>query len=237
MKRIKLFLTLIILTGFALKSQNYTSPSKQKLSGITINLDDQTIKTQMFNQNPKINLDNSKTYLWYSSQKIMETKGGFDGKLLHGSYSCFYLNNQLKEKGQLKCGLKCKEWKYWYSDGKLREVITWKNGEKNGYYALYNDYGQLMAKGTFKNDKLNGKFYTYSNNGSLLEKKHYKNGEEILPKIKSVKPEPKPKQINTNEQPDKGSGQTPDKPLKKKRLKKKTKESAPADGTKKATTT
>jgi antitoxin component YwqK of YwqJK toxin-antitoxin module len=173
-------LLMILLTGFIspTSSQSFDPPSKLKQFNITVNFEDYTVKTQMLSQEKKIPVNNDRLYMWYSTQKIMETKGGYDGKLIHGVYKAFYLNNQLKEQGCVKYGLKNKEWKYWYPDGKLKEVITWKNGVKNGFYALYNDYGQMMAKGNFKQDKLHGKFYTYGNAGSVLEKKVYKNGNE-----------------------------------------------------------
>lgn len=169
-------------------SQKYVEPGNLKQFNITVNHDDYTVKTQMLSQNKDIKINNDLTYMWYASQKIMETKGGYEGKLIHGKYTAFYLNNQLKEQGQIKYGLKNKEWKYWYPDGKLREVITWKSGVKNGTYAIYNDYGQLMAKGKFKKDKLNGKFYTYGLTGSVTEKKIYKNGDEVIKKVKVEKP-------------------------------------------------
>lgn len=168
-------------------SQKYTEPDKLKQFNVTVNYDDFTVKTQMLSQGKTIPVNNELVYMWYASQKIMETKGGYEGKLIHGKYTSFYLNNQLKEQGQIKYGLKTKEWKYWYSDGKLREVINWKSGKKNGRYFLYNDYGQLMAKSNFKNDKLHGKFYTYGQNGIIAEKKKYKNGDEIIPKVKVEK--------------------------------------------------
>ena len=176
------FLLGLIPGQIKLYCQSFTEPSKMKQFNITVNFDDYTVKTQMLSQNKNIRPDNERVYMWYTSQKIMETKGGFDGKLIHGSYRSFYLNNQLKEKGEVKYGLKHKEWKYWYSDGTLKEVIHWKNKIKNGTYYLYNDYGQLMAKSTFKKNKLNGRFYTYGTNGKIIEKKKYKNGDEIISK-------------------------------------------------------
>jgi hypothetical protein len=169
-------------------SQSGIEPSKLKQFNITVNFDDYTVKTQMLSQNKKIDVSNDRVYLWYASQKIMETKGGYDGKLIHGTYRAFYLNNQLKEQGEIRYGLKHKEWKYWYPDGKLREVITWKKGVKNGTYYLYNDFGQLMAKSNFKNDKLDGKFYTYGPTGKIVEKKKYKRGEEVFPTVKTKVP-------------------------------------------------
>jgi hypothetical protein len=163
-------------------SQDFTKPSKLNQFNVTVNFDDYTVKTQMLSHNKKFSPDNDRVYMWYAAQKIMETKGGFDGKLIHGTYRAFYLNDQLKEQGNISYGLKNKEWKYWYSDGKLKEVINWKDGVKSGRYFLYNDYGQLMAKGRFKNDKLHGWFYTYNNIGKLADKKKYKCGDEVVRK-------------------------------------------------------
>lgn len=192
---VSLILTIVITHNSY--CQKYTEPDKLKQFNITINYDDYTVKTQILSQNKTIKVNNELVYMWYGSQKIIETKGGYEGKLIHGKYTAFYLSNQLKEQGQIKYGLKTKEWKYWYPDGKLREVINWKNGRKNGKYLLYNDYGQLMAKSNFKDDKLNGKFYTYSQNGAISEKKVYKNGDEITPeiKVKKIQQPEEPKKI------------------------------------------
>jgi len=199
----KLLSFLLLFFFFPAFSQKFVEPDKLKQFNVTVNYKDYTVKTQMLSQAKEIAINNERIYLWYSSQKIMETKGGYDGKLIHGKYNSFYLNNQLKEQGSIKYGLKNKEWKYWYPDGKLKEVINWKNGVKNGRYQLYNDYGQLMAKGCFKNDKLNGKFYTYGPGGNVTEKKTYKNGEETRPKIKSEKPKKeKPGKKSKKDQPD-----------------------------------
>ncbi len=169
-------------------SQRPVEPTEMKTFNIIVNYEDYSVKTQMLKDPKKICVNNDLCYLWYNSNKITETKGGYDGKLLHGYYKSFYaFNNQLRESGQIKYGLKNKEWKYWYTDGKLREVITWKKGRKNGKYILYNDYGEIMAKGNFKNDLLHGKFYTYDKTGRIAEKKRYKNGNEIISKPKTEK--------------------------------------------------
>jgi hypothetical protein len=214
-------------------AQTAIEPSKLKQFNITVNFDDYTVKTQMLSQNKKISVNNDRVYLWYASQKIMETKGGYDGKLIHGTYRAFYLNNQLKEQGEINYGLKNKEWKYWYPDGKLKEVINWKNGVKNGAYYLYNDYGELMAKSNFKEDKLDGKFYTYGPNGKLVDKKKYKKGEEIFPKVKSKQPEGKKQESREQKEPKEKSDPKKDSlekksPLLKGLFKKKDKSSGPA---------
>jgi hypothetical protein len=167
-------------------SQKYTEPGKSTQFNITVNFDDYTVKTQILGQEKKVCVEDSKTYMWYASRKIVETKGGYSGRLIHGTYTSFYLNDQLRDKGYIKYGLRDKEWRYWYPDGKLKEIIRWKSGAKHGRYLLYNDLGELMAKGNFKNDKLHGAFYTYGGRKTVLEKKRYKNGEEVIAKTKTA---------------------------------------------------
>jgi hypothetical protein len=36
----------------------------------------------MFKDGEKVKVDNDLVYLWYKSNKIIETKGGYDGRLL-----------------------------------------------------------------------------------------------------------------------------------------------------------
>jgi antitoxin component YwqK of YwqJK toxin-antitoxin module len=211
------FYTLLLLTlTFVTKAQKYVEPGKLKQFNVVVNYDDYTVKTKMLSQTKDLKVNNDLTYMWYASQKIIETKGGYEGKLIHGSYTSFYLSNQLREQGQIKYGLKHGEWKAWYPDGKLKEIITWKNGRKNGNYELYNDLGQRMAKSKFKNDKLNGKFYTYSGNGVIAEKKKYKDGNEVIPKVK-IKKEKKAK-VETEK---KDTPATESKPKEKRKNKKK----------------
>ncbi len=174
-------------------SQKYNDPTTAKKFEVIVNAENSTIKTYVLRQKKKVQTKANRIYYWYGSQKIMETIGGFDGRLLHGEYTAVYLNNQLKEKGSFCYGLKSNRWKYWYYDGKLKEVITWKKGRKNGYYALYNDFGELMAEGNFKNDKLHGSFKTYGNSGKLIEKKKYKNGEELITPLPELPKEEKKK--------------------------------------------
>lgn len=181
-------LSFILLFAFSVSAQRFVEPDKMKAFNITVNYPDYTVKTQMLKEPKQFKPDVDLTYHWYTAQKIMETKGGFDGKLLHGTYRSFYLNDQLFESGEFKYGVKSGEWKNWYPDGKLKEITNWKKGRKNGNYALYSDYGKVMAKGAFKDDLLTGTFTTYDTNGNLTSKRKYKKGKEII-KTEKVKKE------------------------------------------------
>lgn len=187
---------LLLLVSALACAQPPADPAKMRTFNITVNYEDYTVKTQMLKDPKDIKIDNELSYLWFTSNKIIETKGGYSNRLLHGPYRSFYLNDQMKEQGTVKYGLKNGEWRSWYPDGRLKEIVTYKNGRKRGPYWLYNDYGTVMAKGNFRHDRLHGKFYTYDANGKAVERKKYRHGVEVVPwslrrkqKQKSVKSE------------------------------------------------
>lgn len=193
-------LLFLYFVAFTAAAQRFVEPDKMKSFNITVNYPDYTVKAQMLKEPKKMHPDAELTYHWYTSQKIMETKGGFDGKLLHGTYRSFYLNDQLFESGEFKYGVKTGEWRTWYGDGKLKEICHWKNGRKNGHYALYSDYGKLLASGTFRRDLLTGTFTTYDASGNVSAIRKYRKGKEVLKrekaqKVKKQKAEPTEKPV------------------------------------------
>jgi hypothetical protein len=201
--KIYIYILLISTLGLKCLAQDFVEPDKMKSFNITVNYPDYTVKTQMLKDHPKkLKLESDLSYHWYISQKIMETKGGYDGKLLHGYYKSFYLTDQLFESGEFDYGVKSGEWKNWYPDGKLKEITNWKNGRKNGKYTLYSNLGVLMATGEFKKDELTGEFKTYDNFGKESSVRKYKNGKEIIKKVKvkkeKVNKEKAPKENSEN---------------------------------------
>lgn len=51
---------------------------------IYVNYPDYSIKATVSNTVKKIDVKESLLYYWYSSNKILETKGGYEGKILDG---------------------------------------------------------------------------------------------------------------------------------------------------------
>lgn len=70
-----------------------------------------------------------KFYFWYKAQRVKSTQGESSGKLLHGEFESFYVNDQLYQKGDFKHGLKCGEWLHWREDGSLVHAEVWSKGE------------------------------------------------------------------------------------------------------------
>lgn len=166
----------VIFTFYSVSLFSQLKPEKS--FDIYVNTPENSIKTGVLNSNKRVHPRENVTYYWYTSNKIMQTQGGFDGKLLHGNYASFYLSNALKEKGCFKNGLKCGEWTTWYENGKMSEVIHWKNGKNSGICKAFNEKGELLKVYKMKNNKLHGTFVQYDG-GKVISTKQYKNGKLI----------------------------------------------------------
>jgi len=179
MKHLILLTLLFSNVCFAQQKQKPTYP-------VYINYPDYTVKAEVFSEQKKMSVNENLTYFWYSSNKIIETKGGYDGKVLNGLYTSFYLSKNLKEKGTFKNGLKTSIWTCWNEDGKMNEITTWKKGVKCGRYKKYNNAGDLVSESSYKNGTLNGYKIDYEK-GKVISKKKYKNDLEVIPKEKKQK--------------------------------------------------
>ena len=150
---------------------------------IYVNYPDYSIKATVSNNVKKIDVKESLLYYWYSSNKILETEGGYEGKILDGPYTSFYLSSNLKEKGQFKKGLKNGEWITWFEGGKIHEISTWKKGLKCGVFKTFDDKGNLIIESNYADGKLNG-YQTEYKDEKVIGKKRFKKGLEIIPKEK-----------------------------------------------------
>jgi hypothetical protein len=101
-------------------------------------------------------IDSQKKYYWFANNQIQGTQGGYSGKLLHGLYTAFYLNKNLKEQGMYVHGLKEGSWKSWNEDGTLAFEINYKVGIAEGKYHVYDKTGRLIETGKNRDGKLDG---------------------------------------------------------------------------------
>src|SRR4051812_4990317 len=118
-KKKNIFIWIFILLPFQLFSQKgFDLAINQK---VVIRFEDRIVNVDLLQSDKKVKAQDDKYYHWYNSNDIKITRGGFSGKLLHGHYTEYYLNKNLKEKGQFKNGLKTGEWKSWYLNGEYKE--------------------------------------------------------------------------------------------------------------------
>jgi antitoxin component YwqK of YwqJK toxin-antitoxin module len=128
--------------------------------------------------------DIEKEYYWYKSDNILVTRGGFDGRILHGSYKVYYPNQNLNEKGSFYYGMKDGVWKTWYPNGNLQSEQTWNKGQKEGDYTFYDMQGKRVKQYTYKRDLLSGYQFEYHND-TLTSKIMYKDG-KIIPESPAI---------------------------------------------------
>jgi antitoxin component YwqK of YwqJK toxin-antitoxin module len=120
--------------------------------------------------------EDDREYYWYKSDTILTTFGGFEGKLLDGSFTKYFPNRNISIREIYSLGLKKGESKSWYPDGKLKSVIQWVNGKKKGFFKEYDSAENLVRYGKYKEDRLNGIIYCRSASGKFTKLK-YKKGE------------------------------------------------------------
>jgi len=124
----------------------------------------------------------NRTYFWYKSNEIHQSKGDYSGDLLQGNYVRHYITNELAEKGNFSYGLKKGKWKSWYKNGNLKAINNWKKGELSGEYFLQNDSGELLLKGKYSKGKRVGKWVDYIKKDTT----RYKKGVVFIKKIKDT---------------------------------------------------
>lgn len=145
---------------------------------VYLNYPNYTVKANVWNDANKIKTKDTLTYFWYASNKIIQTQGGYEGRLLHGLFSSFFLNSNLREKGSFNKGLKDGQWFYWYENGKLKEIVYWKNGLRDGLTKEYDNSGILKKETSYKLGVLNGFSIEYDKSKKVISKRKFKNGVE-----------------------------------------------------------
>jgi len=168
---------------FLISTSIFAQKKQTSIYTIYINYPEYSLKAEIISQKKKIQAEENLIYNWYASNAIMQTQGGYEGKLLNGNYTSFYLSNNLKEQGKFKNGLKTGRWISWYVNGLIQEITNWSNGLRSGLHEQYNEKGRLLLREEYKNNKLNGYRLTYAND-TVSAKQEYKKGIEaiVLPK-------------------------------------------------------
>jgi len=159
-------------------------PENKKQEWAYVNKPDANLKFQVYRKHANKPANQGIPYYWYKFNEIHITQGGYEGKLLHGSYSSFYRSNNLKEKGKFKKGLKEGKWISWYENGRIMETVHWRNGMKHGSYKMFNEKGGVTLEAKYKKGLLHGTMTSYNEEIKILSSKQYKNGQEVTERSK-----------------------------------------------------
>ena len=180
---LKKYSFLLLLIGVSCTSIG----QKKEILRLDINTNAQTKVNTFYTHQSNKRFDNTTTIYWTIKREIHSSQGDYSGKLLHGSYTEYFANNQLQTKGQLKLGIRVKEWKFWYENGILQKTVTYKNGKIHGKVVQYNEKGKVMRIEKYKKGLKHGTF-TKIINDTLTFTEKYKNGFLKVSKKRVFKP-------------------------------------------------
>lgn len=146
---------------------------------VSINEKNRTLKFQILSSPVKYSPNNLSEYYWYKGNEIHTSMGGYDGTLLHGSFTSYFLNNDLMEKGTFTKGTKSGEWKKWHDNGNLSEIAHYKNGILHGELTRFNSKGQKVLLAQYKDGLLDGEMTSFDGE-KVLRSRSYVKGEEVI---------------------------------------------------------
>lgn len=136
-------------------------------------------------EKPLIGFSN-RDYYWFRANKVLKTRGGQGGKLLHGEYLEYHLNKNLKTKGRVRGGLKVGRWIHWHDNGMIAEVEKYRLGLLHGKSKKYSRNGLLTKRIKYKRGRMHGKTRIYEN-GEPVGYEKYRRGICVKPSIMEPK--------------------------------------------------
>lgn len=158
---------------------------KQATFSVDINHPDSSVHTSVLVSAGRIKPNQTATYHWYGSGEIHTTDGGFSGRLLHGPYTSYFPDRNLKAQGQFDRGLKQGQWITWYPTGRIHEIIHFSKGVIDGEHEVYGIDGNLTSRIYYWNGQKHGKttFFSRDNSDSVIV---YKHGVQVVKKQKKT---------------------------------------------------
>ena len=142
------------------------------------------------------------TWVFYSSDGILEKKVNYKKDSLDGEYlelfengdtlaSGFYKNGlksgkwiwkndegKLDMEGGFEDGIQHGAWNYFFSSGELSYKANFLNGKKHGEWHYFYKNGENFRLGSYKNDLREGLWQTWYEDGTLLMEGDYLKGKE-----------------------------------------------------------
>ena len=169
------FVLIELVLSINVDAQNFKDPTIGISNRIYVQYTDSLVEAFCYRGEKKIKTRDDLFYYWYAAQDIKHTRGAYEGKILHGTYTMFYYNKDLLAKGNFKYGLKEGEWRNWHRGGEIKSKEKWRNGAIIGKAYYYNAKGKIQRERNIKHSSGNGYIKFYTENGILNSKKIYKN--------------------------------------------------------------
>lgn len=111
---------------------------------------------------------------------VLIERGKIDEKGLNqGLWESFYLNGNVKNKGEYVNGKKLGKWEYFFHSGKKeQEGYFDKNGKYTGEWVWYYESGNILRRENYRRGIEDGMLEEYDRGGKLITKGEYIDGEK-----------------------------------------------------------
>lgn len=149
-----------------------------KLANMIVNEEEFTRAFQLGSKSKTLFKWRGRDYHWYKSNKVLRTRGGQGGRLLHGNYKEYYLNKNLRTDGTMRNGLKVGKWMYWHDNGMIARIDRYRCGRLRGRAIEYSRDGHLIATIKYRRGMKSGK-ERHFDDGQLVEWVKYKRNTEV----------------------------------------------------------
>jgi len=177
-------LACLLLMSMGVFAQKYTDVAVN--NRVILNKGEYIIYAELVQSHSSREVSDDIFYYWYSANEVKRTQGGYDGKLLHGKYTEFYSDKDLKVQGKFSHGVKTGQWKMWHTNGNLSEIQVWRSSGRRAKFESFDENGNLIRRGSYRYEKLHGIIKEIGPQNTV--KRKYRDGIEVI-KAKKAKPD------------------------------------------------
>ena len=124
---------------------------------------------------------NKKTEYFIISKELWKLRK-YNGPRYDSSFTSWYQNYNMKEKGTYNRGKKDGLWNRWYKDGQKELERTFNNGKGEGLAIIWYENGQKNREWNLKDGLKDGLWTEWYDNGQKMTEGTYKDGELISKK-------------------------------------------------------
>lgn len=150
--------------------------AKAQVFHVIVNEPEYTRDFNVIDKEKTLLVRSNRDYHWYKSNRVLTTKGGQGGRLLHGDYSEYYLNKNLKSQGHIRKGTYVGTWKEWWPNGMIKARYRYRFGKKAGKQYNYDQDGTLTSIVRYRQGKRWGWTVIYQD-GDRVKKERYRKGD------------------------------------------------------------
>ena len=121
--------------------------------------------------------DRERDSIWttYAFDGTKLEEASYTAGKLHGSYTMFYPNGKVMERGTYEHGAKVGTWTRFRETAAKERVVNYAAGLLQGTWTEYDEDGRVAVVGTYHNDLRHGK-WTYFERGTAVRTEVYRRG-------------------------------------------------------------